>query len=161
MQPAPIVIDVEASGFGAGSYPIEVGFALGDGRTQCTLIRPIDAWTHWDPEAESVHGISRATLLARGRPVRDVAAMLNAALAGQVVYSDAWGHDSAWLALLYEVAGLAQQFRIESLRVLLGDAQLDRWNACRQRALAEVDGVRHRASRDAWLIQRTYLLSLA
>jgi hypothetical protein len=34
------VIDVEASGFGRGSYPIEVGFVLPDGEAVCTLVRP-------------------------------------------------------------------------------------------------------------------------
>ena len=30
----PAVLDVEASGFGAGSYPIEVGIAMPDGTTR-------------------------------------------------------------------------------------------------------------------------------
>lgn len=50
MKPAPeatpAVLDVEASGFGRYSYPIEVGYALPDGRVFCTLIRPEPHWTH-------------------------------------------------------------------------------------------------------------------
>ena len=37
----PNIIDVEASGFGPHSYPIEVGLALGDGSKFCSLILPV------------------------------------------------------------------------------------------------------------------------
>jgi len=47
------ILDVEASGFGAGSYPIEVGYVFGDGRSYCTLIRPVSSWTHWDAKAKA------------------------------------------------------------------------------------------------------------
>ncbi len=77
----PCVIDVEASGFGRGSYPIEVGYALADGRTRCTLIRPPPHWTHWDGGAEQVHRIARETLLRHGRAPQDAARMLNEDLA--------------------------------------------------------------------------------
>ena len=48
----PTIIDVEASGFGPYSYPIEIGVALDNGDKYCTLILPAPAWTHWDEEAE-------------------------------------------------------------------------------------------------------------
>ena len=44
----PLIIDVEASGFGSKSYPIEIGVALNDGQRFCTLILPAPNWTHWD-----------------------------------------------------------------------------------------------------------------
>ena len=50
----PIIIDIEASGFGAESYPIEIGVVLGDGAKYCSLIEPRPEWTHWDPAAETV-----------------------------------------------------------------------------------------------------------
>ena len=53
--PPPAVLDVEASGFGRESYPIEVGYVLSGGQTYCSLIRPLPEWTHWDPQAERVH----------------------------------------------------------------------------------------------------------
>ena len=46
----PYIIDVEASGFGNGSYPIEVGVVLNNGEKFCTLIVPAANWTHWDEE---------------------------------------------------------------------------------------------------------------
>ena len=36
----PTILDLEASGFGRDSYPIEVGYVLPDGSSFCSLIRP-------------------------------------------------------------------------------------------------------------------------
>lgn len=152
----PTVIDVEASGFGAGSYPIEVGVAFPDGRSWCSLIRPAPDWSHWNPDAEAVHQISRGILSSHGKPVRDIALDLNRLLAGQTVYSDAWGNDRSWLALLFDAAGLSQHFRIDSLRTLLSDLQLEQWQGARAGVIAALGRTRHRASVDAQVIQRTF-----
>jgi hypothetical protein len=154
---APITIDVEASGFGQGSYPIEVGVALEDGRTCCFLIRPAPGWTHWDAEAEAVHGITRDLLLAHGHPAEEVAKRLNDLLKYKTVYSDAWGHDQSWLALLFEEAGLPRRFRVESLRSLLEEVHLEAWQDEKAAALVGLKNARHRASNDALVLQRTLL----
>ncbi len=44
----PTIIDIEASGFGRGSYPIEVGFITADGKTGCSLIKPEAQWKSWN-----------------------------------------------------------------------------------------------------------------
>lgn len=155
----PVVIDVEASGFGAGSYPIEVGIALPDGATRCYLIRPAPDWTHWDPGAESVHRITRTILGTHGKPLREVAERLNGDLRGLTVYSDAWGYDRSWIARLFDAADMPQHFRIESLRSLMSDDQVARWDAARRAVQQSMDVVRHRASADAQVIQRTFLVS--
>ena len=54
----PAVLDIEASGFGRDSFPVEVGFVLPDGETFCTLIRPAAGWTHWDDSAERLRGMT-------------------------------------------------------------------------------------------------------
>lgn len=156
----PAVIDVEASGFGAGSYPIEVGVVLPSGRSHCFLVKPAPGWQHWDPAAQTVHGITRELLATRGVPVEEVARQLNEILRDQTVYSDAWGHDRSWLALLFEEAGQSQFFRLESLRALLTDPQLDRWQRARAEVIDEIGQARHRASVDALIVQRTYVRSL-
>ena len=92
----PFIIDVEASGFGRGSYPIEVGFARPDGSVFSCLIKPEADWEHWDDSAEQVHGIPRATLFEQGCSVQDVAHKLNEELKGNVVYTDSWGFDSSF-----------------------------------------------------------------
>ncbi len=154
---APVTIDVEASGFGPGSYPIEVGVALADGRTCCFLICPAPDWTHWDADAEAVHGISRDALMAHGRPASEVAARLNGLLGYKTVYSDAWGHDQSWLALLFEAAGLRRHFRVESSRYLLEEAHLGAWQGEKAATLDDLKNARHRASNDALVLQKTLL----
>ena len=123
----PGIIDIEASGFGRDSYPIEVGLVLPDGETHCHIIRPDDSWTHWDQSAEAVHGIRRSLLLEKGLPPNQVAAELNRLLAGNKVYTDAWSYDISWLGKLYDLCGLPQLFRLESLRMLMSEAQADLW----------------------------------
>jgi hypothetical protein len=154
----PVVIDVEASGFGAGSYPIEIGFVLGSGASYCTLITPLPEWQHWDSDAEMVHGIDRQTLQARGRPALDVALWLNEHLAGQVVFSDGWAQDNAWVSRLFHDVGVLMRFRIQTIRYLLDEMQLEFWQQAREQAAALVTG-RHRASADARIVQQAYLLS--
>ncbi len=147
------VIDIEASGFGRSSYPIEVGYALADGRAHCTLVRPATHWTHWDGSAEQVHHIARDTLLRHGRSALEVAHRLNRDLAGQTVYCDGWAHDYTWLATLYEEAGLVPSFQLESVRRLLDDGRMARLQQAQQQARAQLGLSRHRASADARALQ--------
>jgi len=149
----PCVIDIEASGFGRNSYPIEIGYVRGDGQAWCTLVRPDADWTHWDPQAEALHHIAREVLLLHGRHALDVARRLNDALAERTVYCDGWAHDYTWLATLFEAAGLAPRFRLESVRQLLDDGQLARLDALRQAAFDQLGIARHRASSDARALQ--------
>ncbi len=148
------MIDIEASGFGGGSYPIEVGYVLPDGRAACMLVRPAAAWTHWDDRAEQVHGITRALLAAHGRAPTDVAHALNRDLAGLVVYCDGWAHDYAWLAALYEEADLRPAFKLESVGALFDEPHLARLDQARRDAMSQLGLQRHRASNDARALQR-------
>ncbi|MCM2131598.1 3'-5' exonuclease [Larsenimonas rhizosphaerae] len=156
----PVILDVEASGFGRGSYPIEVGLARADGTTCALLIQPCEEWVHWDPKAELLHGISRARLAREGYPVRDVARWLNDELKDvQIAYSDSWGFDNTWLSLMFHHAGMLPGFRLESLRRLLDEAQLNRWSDVKEEVLCDASIRRHRAGEDARLLQLTYLRS--
>lgn len=146
-------LDIEASGFGRGSYPIEVGVIRGDGSAFCTLILPAAGWIHWDARAEQVHGISREVLQRHGKPVRQVAEQLNTLLDGQVVYSDGWAFDYPWLARLFDEAGLPQRFRLEPIARLLDEARLNRYGSARDEAFAALGVTRHRASNDARALQ--------
>ena len=152
-QLRPCILDIEASGFGRNSYPIEVGYVLPDGRSQCTLIRPPAHWTHWDPGAEQVHHISRDILLQHGRPAADVARMLNGDLSGLTVYCDGWAHDYPWLSALFNEAGLSPRFRLESVRALLDDDHLSKLPDLQRQALLDLGAARHRASADAHALQ--------
>ena len=153
----PIIIDVEASGFGRGSYPVEVGVAMSDGDTHCMIIRPQPDWVHWDTSAEALHGISREVLFTHGREVVEVAESLNQWLGGHIVYSDAWGNDSTWLALLFEYAAIPQQFQLESLRFLMTEEQANCWHAVKDQVISDMGYTRHRASQDALILQQTFI----
>ena len=153
----PIILDVEASGFGRGSYPIEIGLAFPDGSTEAYLIHPAPDWSHWDPDAEAVHGIDRQELLVHGRSVVEVAALLNARLAGNCVYSDAWSFDSSWVARLFDSAGFAQNFRIDTIRVLLDEAEIAAWQTARDIVDGGHGPMVHRAAPDARRLQLTVL----
>jgi hypothetical protein len=153
----PAIVDVEASGFGRGSYPIEVGFVESEGQCFCSLIRPPADWQHWDEKAEALHGISRAALLAHGKPPEWVAAEMNARLRGQTVYCDGWGNDYPWLARLFDRAEMTPAFRLEDLRRLLNEEEAARWHQLTQRVRSEQSVSRHRASTDARVLQLSLL----
>lgn len=152
----PIVLDIEASGLGRGSYPIEIGYALADGGSHCFLIKPFDGWQMWNDEAEELHGITRAHLLSRGVDVVTAAETLNRALGGMTVYSDAWGNDQSWLALLFDCAERVQGFRLKALNQLLNEEQLAQWTATKHIVERELAIGRHRASSDALILQQTF-----
>ena len=101
-------VDVEASGLGPYSWPIEVGWAFHGEAPRSVLIRPAEGWPMqaWEKSAESLHRIAPDQLLAEGRDALDVALGLNAALGRATVYSDAPDYDSFWLFRLYTAAGV-------------------------------------------------------
>lgn len=155
----PAILDIEASGFGLGSYPIEVGFVQPDGQTWCSLVKPQPDWQHWDPNAAAVHHITREQLLQHGRDVDEIASALNERLHGMTVYSDAWAHDYTWLNRLYEAADRSPSFKLDNLRALLTDAEAACWHDVKRRVVLSLGLARHRASADARILQQT-LLSL-
>jgi hypothetical protein len=152
----PTVLDVEASGFGRNSYPIEVGFVLPDGHTFCSLIRPMAHWTHWDEQAARTHQIPRPLLEERGQSVEEVAQRLNTDLRGTTVYSDGWANDYSWIGALFDAADMTPAFRLENLRKLLTEAESERWHMVKAQISAERGAQRHRASADARLLQLTF-----
>jgi hypothetical protein len=154
-DPLPAILDMEASGLGRDSYPIEVGYVLPDGRSRCTLIRPAPHWLHWDPQAEQLHHIPRSATVQHGRPVIEVARWLNEALDGLTVYSDGWANDYSWLSALFEAAGCTPRFKLDSLRALLDETDATRWHEVKRQVEAELRIERHRASADARLLQTT------
>lgn len=154
---SPIILDIEASGFGATSYPIEVGVAMDNDTRFCRLIRPQSDWLHWSEEAQGLHGISRSMLLEKGAPVQQVCIELNQLLSGRTAYSDGWVVDSPWLSRLYESAGMRMAFELSQLDLILNEQQMDNWHETKSRILSQTKAKRHRASHDAAIILQTYL----
>ena len=153
----PTIIDIEASGFGKGSYPIEVGFITASQQISCSLIKPVESWSSWNYDAEKVHGINRELLMAKGKSIHEIARWLNELFKGQVIYSDAWMNDMCWLGCLYEEAEISQLFKLESILTLLSDEERESWSDTHEIIIGERNLIRHRASTDAKIIQETYL----
>ena len=152
----PIIIDIEASGFGADGYPIEIGVAFGDGTKYCSLIAPTPGWTFWDAGAEKLHGVSRSVLEHYGKPAAEVATRLNELLGSRTAYTDGWVVDKPWLNRLYFAAGLECTYSLSSLEMILSEPQMEIWHATKDALLHELGERRHRASFDAYIVQETW-----
>lgn len=157
----PVIIDIEASGFGPDSYPIEVGVITDEDSSYCRLIRPQAHWTHWDRQAQQIHGIERSLIMQFGHPPSIVAQGLNQLLKGKTAYSDGWVVDKPWLIRLFEAADMEMQFSVSPIEVLLTEAQMEIWSETKQDIIRQTRLKRHRASADARIIQQTYLRTLA
>lgn len=153
---SPPIIDIEASGFGSLSYPIEVGAILADGSRYCQLIKPAPEWRHWDDSAQALHGISRESLALYGKSVDNVAANLNRFLAGQTVFSDAWVVDFPWLRTLFAAARCEMKFTVSPLEGILSEPQMACWAEVKRNVITALGQKRHRASADAEIIQMTF-----
>ncbi len=157
----PYIIDVEASGFGPHSYPIEVGVVMGPGAKFCSLIAPEPGWTHWDDAAEKVHKLPRDILLTYGKPALQVAHSLNELLGNGTVYSDCWGVDQPWLTQLFSDARVCQTFFVSPLELILSEEQMAVWHEVKAQVINDLALTRHRASFDALIIQETWVRTRA
>lgn len=157
----PTIIDIEASGFGVNSYPIEVGVVRSDGARYCKLIKPFDDWQFWQASAQTVHGITRQDLLEYGIHGTQLCVELNEFLRGDIAYSDGWVVDSPWLSVLYQRARVPMTFKLSSLEMILKESQMACWHQVKDTVIDSLKLVRHRASNDALIIQKTYELTRA
>lgn len=153
----PNIMDVEASGFGSFSYPIEVGVVNSEGRKFCRLVKPQMDWLHWDKKAEALHGISRDLLLTNGVSIDVLCQELNEFLQYQIVYSDGWVVDQPWIIKLFDAANLNMAFQLSPLEMILKEPQMAVWHKTKERVSQNMQMPRHRASTDAALIQHTFI----
>ncbi len=120
----PCFIDIEASGFGPESWPASVAWSDHTGEIRKLLVRPLPGWTHWDPAAERIHGLTRERLQAEGCAPAEVATRLEADLKGMLAFSDAPDFDRGWLAALYRGIGRQTPFNLDNADDLLVGAML-------------------------------------
>lgn len=153
----PTIIDIEASGFGSYSYPIEVGVVKYNGERYCALIKPEPGWDHWCDKAEAVHGISRELLQEHGKSPQEVCTELNSFLQESMAFSDAWIHDNPWLTRLFFAARMSRSFHLSPIEYIASEEQLMLWDKTKKRLVVDLGIERHRASGDAFLIQQTYI----
>lgn len=159
--PPPTFIDFEASSLDlVASYPIEVGICLPTGETRSWLIEPHGLWQEWSESAQKIHGIPRETLFEEGLSVKRVVRELNQELA-ETVYCDAWAFDRFWLHRLYRAADETPAFQLESVSMLLSEAEVERWAMLRATVIAELGLTTHRAANDAKILHETWKRVLA
>lgn len=153
-------IDLEASGLGSKSWPVEVGWAFGEGEPVAMLIKPDPTWTDdaWDPAAQELHGIDRFALEREGVHVREACAALNAAFQGAEVYSDAPDWDGFWLFRLFSAAGVRQAFALHDYGALIRRVAKGREEELFRQA-SRLAPRRHRAADDARHLQTLYRLA--
>lgn len=156
---SPSIVDIEASGFGPDSYPIEIGIVKGDGERYCALIQPSPTWTHWSDAAEEIHGISRQTIESQGKPIPQVCMEVNTFLQSDQIYSDAWAHDERWLRKLFGIAQIRPSFELRAIEFIMLENQFKIWDGVKQQVRSRMNIERHRASSDALVIQKTFVES--
>ncbi|WP_428036348.1 hypothetical protein [Amphritea sp.] len=144
-----ICLDLEASGLGPYSYPIEVAWKGTEEVSDSFLINPdsVPEWTFWDEYAEELHNICRSELREHGISALSACLRLNDALEGRDVLSDAWEFDHFWLTRLFKAAGQKMAFRLVSLREVLSAEELIQYQfVCKaqlrqHRAMDDVDHI--------------------
>ena len=155
-------IDLEASGLGPKSWPIEVGWCFPQGLASSFLVRPDDSWprSEWDDRAEALHGISIGEIEDKGVPIKALCEKLNSVLAGKIVYSDAPDWDGFWLYRMFDAAHLRQRFTLfdfgDLLRRIAGDGL---WEISERANRLHPHS--HRASDDVRHMLTVYQLALA
>jgi DNA polymerase III epsilon subunit-like protein len=143
LSPYEYFTDIESSGLGDGSYPIEVGIAWAGG-TYEALILPVEKWTYWNAKSQKVHGISRNTLKKKGKPVVEVANELNELFNGKVLWCDS-KFDVWWFDILFDAANIEATFTVKNMLKTLPTELMER-------LLVEMpppEEVKHRALEDA------------
>jgi hypothetical protein len=132
-MPEIVFLDFEASSLEKKSYPIEVAWVMASGHEESHLIKPAPEWTDWSDEAEAIHKIRRAQLIAEGIPHDELARRMVDMLSGHALYASAPSWDGQWLSKLLRAAGLprhslrlqdTEEVRKEAAERILKQAQV-------------------------------------
>ena len=123
MTTCPRFVDLEASGFSRGSYPISIAWNDDQGTIERLLIDPsgVASWgdEDWSVDAESVHGLDRERLRKNGWPPDYVVDRLIASVPSGELYSDAPDFDERWLDRLFAAVGVPRPFTVHHVDDLL------------------------------------------
>lgn len=159
----PMFVDLEASGLGPASYPIEVAWSNPAGEIEEHLIDPPEEWLtdlEWDPNAERIHGIPLRKLTTEGEPIEQVCEAFVRATARQPLYSDAPSHDGRWLRQMLEFGGFGNHMldvrdAIELFQPKISGAHL-RMDAAKLQARVDLGLRHHRAGDDVRALLEAY-----
>jgi hypothetical protein len=149
-SPEPVFfVDFEASGIHPECYPIEIGIS-GPGLELSHLIKPIQAWTYWDYNAQDLHGITREMLTEEGVDIEWLCEQLNAHFAHQILWADS-NYDGWWMESLFEVVGARPLFEVKNIFSLIDQSRLPDYYS------ATGGKVAHRALPDAQDLRACWL----
>jgi len=148
-----IFLDIEASGLGPDSWPIEVGLAwIVDQAVQTwsSLIRPEPDWDPdaWSDQSAIIHNIPREDLDAAPKAI-DVAHEVMERIAARHVISDAPGFDRMWMQRIFEAIDIVPPAFMHIDKVVASACNGDRNTVRRVLAQLDEEPRPHRAGADA------------
>lgn len=144
-------LDIESSGLHEESYPIEVGFTLGEKSYSYMIKRPPE-WSFWDEISEQCyHNISREELDEKGLSPLEVVTLMNELLVGQVLYTDSYPFDEYWLRKLYSYVKLEMTFKLVDFAKLTADYGISDYSFFELKEELNDMEFAHRAAYDAQL----------
>ena len=156
----PTFIDIEASGLGNTSFPIEVAWNDSKGVITNRLVKPVADWTSWDPEAERIHGITRDEIVAGGISPAEMCGLIRESLSGSTVYSDAPELERFWLNRLFQAGE-----EVDCPILILGVSKVPEirtvcyergfYDRLKQQAIDDV-GIVHRADADVSILMKVF-----
>jgi hypothetical protein len=148
-----IFLDIEASGLGSLTFPIEVAYVSSIGDKNEFLIKPTDDWFNhgsWCSDAErDIHKISREMLIENGVSLFCVARALNKALCGKLVLCNDLEYDGVWLTLLFKAANVSVMFSLTDIRYLYEYWGEEKTTAFKWAYKSIIPSASHRALPDA------------
>jgi DNA polymerase III alpha subunit (gram-positive type) len=144
-------LDIESSGLHEESYPIEVGFTLGEKSYSYMIKRPPE-WSFWDEISEQCyHNISREELDEKGLSPLEVVTLMNELLVGQVLYTDSYPFDEYWLRKLYSYVKIEMTFKLVDFAKLTADYGISDYSFFELKEELNDMEFAHRAAYDAQL----------
>lgn len=144
-------LDIESSGLDEESYPIEVGFTLGD-KSYSYLIKRPPEWSFWDEISElCYHNISQEDLAEKGLDPLVVVSLMNEQLSGQVLYTDSYAFDEFWLRKLYAYVNVEMSFKLVDFKKLTADYGISDYSFFELKEEMNDEELSHRAAYDAQL----------
>lgn len=155
------IIDIEASGLGFDSYPIDIAVLIGS-KSKSWLIKPEPMWNHWDVTAENLHGITREQLDEEGLVAIEVLNKLIEFVdeSNGVLYSDAAYWDADWIDTLFFALKQKRYFHIESIYELLDQQQSIVFDKNKMMLSKSGKYRHHRAEEDVNMILEAYQLTV-
>lgn len=143
MQTDYVVLDIEASGLGENSFPIEIAWQGPIVKPQSFLIRPDPNWDleSWDERAEQLHGIPLRQVLAEGVATRTIVEQLCRDCAGRTILSDGLAFDQVRLNQLCAAARWQGSIRLTDLFLWLGQCHRETGTPSREAISAFVRGL--------------------